>query len=286
MRLALISDIHGNLTALEAVLADMALARPDRVICLGDVALDGPQPHQTLARLRSLGYPTIMGNTDDRLIQRAARLAAKAEWSQRQAPHEPAASADPGEPEPPAELDDKQREKQVKNWTAGQLTADDLAYLASFVPTLEVALGAGQTLFCCHGSPLSYTDRIEATTPNTTLAPWLAEAEARGETLVASGHTHIQMLRRYHRMTLLNPGSVGMPIFEATTGQFRLLPWAEYALITTGDAGSGANGGRHPEGGALHIELRRVLYDTGAVVAAYLASGMPHAEWMAADWRA
>lgn len=285
MRLALISDIHGNLTALEAVLADLALAQPDRVICLGDVALDGPQPHQTVGRLRALGYPTIMGNTDDKLIQRAARLAKKAE---KASATEPAATADTGEPEPPAELDDHQREKAVKNWTARQLTADDLAYLGSFVPTLEVALGAGRTLLCCHGSPLSYHDRVQATTPDVSLAPWLADAEARGVALVAGGHTHIQLLRRYHRMTLLNPGSVGMPIAEVAPGQFRLLPWAEYALITTDDAGDGSDGavGRRAEQGALHIELRRIPYDTDAVVAAYLASGMPHAEWMATDWQA
>ncbi len=296
MKLALISDIHGNLTALEAVLADMALARPDRVVCLGDVALDGPQPHQTVARLRALGYPTVMGNTDDKLIQRAARLAQKAGRKARKTSGAQAVvSEDPSEPEPPAELDDHQREKQVKNWTARQLSADDLAYMQSFVPTLEVALGlgeSGQTLLCCHGSPLSYTDRMQAATPDATLAHWLADAEARGVALVASGHTHIQMLRRYHRMTLVNPGSVGIPLAEIAPGEFRVLPWAEYALITTDDAadetGDGSDGdskGRAEPGGALHIELRRAPYDTNAVVAAYLASGMPHAEWMAADWR-
>lgn len=289
MRLALISDIHGNLTALEATLADLAQAQADRVICLGDVALDGPQPHQTVACLRALGYPTIMGNTDDKLIQRAARLAKKADKAQAStSATELDADPDPGVPEPPAELDDHQREKAVKNWTARQLTADDLTYLGSFTPTLEVALGAEETLLCCHGSPLSYHDRVQATTPSATLAPWLVEAEARGVTLVAGGHTHIQLLRRYHRMTLLNPGSVGLPIAEEASGQFHVLPWAEYALITTDDNGCDRAGGdgRRAEQVALNIELRRIPYDTSAVIAAYLSSGMPHAEWMAADWRA
>lgn len=312
MRLALISDIHGNLAALEAVLADLALAQPERVVCLGDVALDGPQPHETVTRLRTLGYPTIMGNTDDKLIQRAARLTGKVTKApKRQTVEQAPSTHDDGEPAPPAELDDHQREKDVKNWTARQLTPDDLAYLASFVPTLEVALGSEQTLLCCHGSPLSYHDRVQATTPDATLAPWFAEAEARGVTLVAGGHTHIQLLRRYRQMTLLNPGSVGLPIAEDTSGVFRVLPWAEYALITIEEtaaeamisrtaatdataSGTGAANNstdeqssaahRHPQG-ALRIELRRVPYDTRMVVAAYLASGMPHAEWMAADWR-
>jgi len=63
MRIAIIADIHGNLTALEAVLADLEDTGADRVVCLGDVAATGPQPHETVARLRALGCPVVMGNT-------------------------------------------------------------------------------------------------------------------------------------------------------------------------------------------------------------------------------
>ncbi len=53
MRIALISDIHANLIALEAALADLAQRRTDRIVCLGDVAANGPQPHEVVERLRA-----------------------------------------------------------------------------------------------------------------------------------------------------------------------------------------------------------------------------------------
>ncbi|NIW96181.1 MAG: hypothetical protein GWN20_25895, partial [Phycisphaerae bacterium] len=68
MRLAIISDIHGNLIALEAVLAVLAQEEIDQMVCLGDVAATGPQPHETIARLRELNCPVVMGNTDDWLL--------------------------------------------------------------------------------------------------------------------------------------------------------------------------------------------------------------------------
>jgi predicted phosphodiesterase len=68
MRVGLIADIHGNLVALDAVQADLERAQVDHVVCLGDVASYGPQPRQTVERLHSLGYPTIMGNADDELF--------------------------------------------------------------------------------------------------------------------------------------------------------------------------------------------------------------------------
>lgn len=66
MRLAIISDIHANLPALEAVLHDIA-AQPgiDRVYCLGDLVGYAPFPNEVIARIRALGIPTIMGNYDD-----------------------------------------------------------------------------------------------------------------------------------------------------------------------------------------------------------------------------
>src|SRR5258708_31692588 len=64
MRVALISDIHGNCVALEAVLADIERAGVDQVVCLGDVAATGPQPHAVIERLRATGCPVVMGNAD------------------------------------------------------------------------------------------------------------------------------------------------------------------------------------------------------------------------------
>lgn len=64
MRIAIVSDVHGNLSALEAVLADLAGVRPDLVVHGGDIALGGPRPAEVVDRVRELGWPGVLGNTD------------------------------------------------------------------------------------------------------------------------------------------------------------------------------------------------------------------------------
>ena len=71
MRVALISDIHGNHVALDAVLADIDGAGVDQVICLGDVATLGPQPKEVVQKVRDLGCPCILGNHDAFLLDTA-----------------------------------------------------------------------------------------------------------------------------------------------------------------------------------------------------------------------
>src|SRR5919202_3712281 len=64
MRVAVVSDVHGNLLALEAVLADLAEVQPDVVVYGGDMALGGPEPAAVVDRIRELGWPSVLGNTD------------------------------------------------------------------------------------------------------------------------------------------------------------------------------------------------------------------------------
>jgi putative phosphoesterase len=64
MRIAIVSDVHGNLAALEAVLADLAEVRPDAVVQGGDLALGGPHPVEVVDRVRELAWPGVLGNTD------------------------------------------------------------------------------------------------------------------------------------------------------------------------------------------------------------------------------
>ncbi len=68
MRIAIISDIHGNCVALDAVLADLQREPAARMVCLGDAIQGGPQPIQVIARLRELACPVVMGNADDWLV--------------------------------------------------------------------------------------------------------------------------------------------------------------------------------------------------------------------------
>lgn len=241
MRVALIADIHGNLAALDAVLADLAREHPDQIVCLGDVAATGPQPREVLARVRALGGPVVQGNTDAFLL-------------------DPRSSPDAD--------GETLRFDEIDRWCAGQLTPDDLAYLRTFRPTVEIPLGEGTTLLCYHGSPRSYNDKISATTPEAELAPLLAGARA---TIMAGGHWHFQMLRRYGDAILLNPGSVGLAYDVLPDGAMRVPPRAEYALITAEDGRRG-------------IDLRRVPYDREATLREIFARGLPYAEWWTSDW--
>lgn len=239
MRIGLISDIHGNLVTLETVLADLETQAVDQIVCLGDVAATGPQPHHTVERLRSLGCSVVMGNTDEWLL------------------NPPPASAKPDMVE------------AIDHWCVEQLSTDDLVFLRACQPEIEVALGPTTTLLCVHGSPRSNIERIESSTTGEQLAEILAEQTAL---VIASGHTHVQMLRRYHDKLLINPGSVGLPIERSHSGDIRNPPWAEYSLLTYHDD-------------RLIIELRRVPLDLHAVTQAALDSGMPYVEQWIADWR-
>lgn len=201
MRVALISDIHGNLVALEAALADIAREGADRIVCLGDVAEFGPQPREVLARLREVGCPVVMGNTDERLL-------------------------DPARPEALGRRN--KRSDQLEAWAIGQLGPEDRAFIATFRPTVELDVD-GMSLVCCHGSPRSNRDEIYPTTSDVDLERMLADVPGG---LVAGGHTHRQFLRRFRELTFVNPGSVGLP-FEERRGsdEVRNPPWAEYALV-------------------------------------------------------
>lgn len=239
MRIGLIADIHGNGIALDAVLAALARDGVDDLICLGDVAALGPQPRDVLTRLRAIGCPVVMGNTDAWLldlppIEGAGENAALAEWC------------------------------------AAQLTDDDRAYIRAFPPVLEHLLENGKNLRCFHGSPRSFDDIIIATTPDDDMRRMLDGYDAA---IMAGGHTHIAMLRRYRDALIVNPGSVGLPGTGAIPPYNRDVHWAEYAVVEMNSD-------------HLAITLHRIPLDVAAMMDAVRASGMPQAAWWAAKWRA
>jgi len=89
VRLAVVSDVHGNLTALEAIIGDIRRRAVDRVVHGGDLALMGPRPAEVIDRIRELGWPGVLGNTDELLWRpeeqarqrdRAPRLTTLLRW--------------------------------------------------------------------------------------------------------------------------------------------------------------------------------------------------------------
>lgn len=67
MKVAIVSDVHGNFSALEAVISDLEALQPDLVVHGGDLALNGPRPAECIDRIRELGWPGVVGNTDQAL---------------------------------------------------------------------------------------------------------------------------------------------------------------------------------------------------------------------------
>jgi putative phosphoesterase len=200
MRVALISDLHGNLVALRSVLAQLTTARVDRVVCLGDVATLGPAPGEVIATLAELGCPCILGNHDHFLLD---------------------AEVIKSYTEVPVVV-------QAVDACRSQLGRAERDFLATFQPTLELDLD-GVTLGLFHGSPRSHTEDLLATTPPEQLDDALGPSP---RTVMAGGHTHLQMLRQHRGALIVNPGSLGLP-FEtyAQGGPPRVLAHAEYAIV-------------------------------------------------------
>jgi putative phosphoesterase len=205
MRDGFISDIHGNLPALEAVLEDLKQRDLDRIICLGDICF-GPQAHECLERVRELDCPVILGNWDS--------------WSI--------------DGFPPADDPVGIMLYEIGAWWAEHLTDDDRAFVRTFQRTLELPLEGGARMLCFHGSPRNFSDFIFATTPDSELEDIFDGIEA---TVLVGGHTHLQMLRRFGPSVFVNPGSVGQPFSQWWPRQIRVAHWAEYGVIdVVGDA--------------------------------------------------
>ena len=182
MRVAAISDIHGNLPALEAVLRALESDRPDLMVFCGDVA-SGPMPAETIARLMPLeGARFVRGNADRGLIEEFDGL-------------------------PPSEMPGP-----FAGWCAKQITRQQRDFLASFEDTVAVdgVDGLGRVLFC-HASPRNDTDVFTVETPDDRVGALMSGADAD---VVVCGHTHMQFERVVDRIRIVNAGSVGMPYGE------------------------------------------------------------------------
>lgn len=242
MRIALISDIHGNFVALQTVLADIENRRVDQLVCLGDVACNGPQPRETLRRIQDLGCPVVCGNTD--------------EWFLVPQTYDP-------------NSEKERRLMELLEWAMKQFSSDDISFMRTFQPRVKLSLDNGRTLLGCHGSLVSNTQVILATTPDEKILTGLGDYRA---SIIAGGHTHQQMLRRFRDVTMINPGSVGLPVvIGATPARDRRPPWSEYAIV-------------YSRGDELAIEFLRVPLDVNVVVRAARASGMPNVETWLSGW--
>ena len=196
MAIAAIYDIHGNLPALDAVLAEVEGAGVEEIVVGGDV-IPGPMPRESLARLRALTTPVrfIHGNGEREVL--ALRAGTESTTI-------PAAF------------------REVMRWVAEQLEPDDVLELGRWPSTIRSAVpGLGTVLFC-HASPRNDTDIFTRRTSDEILRMLL---EGLDVDLVVCGHTHMQFDRMVGSVRIANAGSVGMPFGD---------PGAYWALLGPG----------------------------------------------------
>jgi len=239
MRYAFISDIHGNLSSLELVLKDIQGEDIDQIVCLGDVASLGPQPREAVKILRQLQIPILMGNHDDYLLD--LQLAEN---------HHPWMKA-------------------AEAWGRSQLTAGDIEFLCTFQTHMGFSLDQNTKVFCFHGSPRSNEEFLYPNVSPETLDELFQGQDAK---LFVGGHTHVQMVRQHRGMTLLNPGSVGMPFEFPMRGQNqRALHRAEYAIVDMTE-------------GKLTIDLRQLPIKFDKMIQTARTSGLPEVDFWISTW--
>jgi len=238
MRIALISDLHGNDVALTAVLDDIERAGVDRLVCLGDVATLGPHPSAVITRLRELGCACIIGNHDAFML----------------------------DPDLIHTYTEAPIIVEAVDWCRAELRPDEIEFLRSFQPTIEIEVDAQSRILLFHGTPRSHMEDMLATTAPDDVDRML---DGHTATVLAGGHTHIQMLRQHRGMLLVNPGSLGMPFQEYVAGKApTLMMHAEYAVVDVAD-------------GHVSVALRRVPLDRKALREAAGDSKCPLAPMLA-----
>jgi predicted phosphodiesterase len=177
-RVAVLSDIHGVLPALEAVLAEPDVRAADVIVLTGDIAA-GPQPVETLDLLASLG---------DRVV-----------WVRGNADREVVAVARGAE-----------STRAVSTWAGQQLRADQVRLLDTLPHPVTVEVGGFGPVLFCHGTPRDDDDVVLVDSALHRWAEVFAGIDDQVRTVVC-GHTHMPFQRYVDGRLVVNPGSVGMP---------------------------------------------------------------------------
>lgn len=228
MQVAIFSDVHGNLTAFEAVLKDIKNQDPDLILFAGDLCVFGSQPAACVQLMRAEDISCIYGNTD--------------QWIS----NDPLLSDD-------IEAEKEARSKNIEtpaDWTWAQLNAMDLAWLRAlpFQKRISPTTDPNDDLFVVHANPQDVDQPIhpalevqeeiygEIKQPDEDLRNLLGALQAG---VLCFGHVHIPNIRQWKDLTLANISSVSLPL----DGD----PRAKYGLCTWNDG--------------WHIEHRRVEYD-------------------------
>lgn len=237
MRLALLSDVHANLPALEAVLADLARRQVDATYHLGDLVGYAPWPDEVVARLAQAGIPGVQGNYDSTVGHAHKHCGCRYEDPEQEAQSHASFA-----------------------WTLAHTSDATKAALRALPFRLDVRTGGGHdasaTVILVHGTPTLNTLYWTEDRPDDFCRQMIARAGARPGDVLAFGHTHLPWHRVVDGVMLVNTGSVGRP----KDGD----PRAGYALLTVGS-------------GAPTVEQVRVTYDVAAAAEAIRKTDLPDA---------
>lgn len=182
------SDIHGNLPALEA--ARESLPVHDQVVVAGDLCLEGPCPAEVFDRLREWKWTLLMGNTDRDTVN------------------------------PPAQA--KRKKTAQIAWARSQLGPERLTALGALSFSARVGDGKGHDALVVHANPLNLDDQLDPTMTEEELAPYLAAVDAE---VLAFGHLHIPYVRPVGNVLLMDVASVGHPKDCDRRAAFTVLEW-------------------------------------------------------------
>ena len=185
MKIAFISDIHGNLEALDAVLEDIKKRNVDKLYCVGDLVGYGPDPEATVKRIIEQNIPTVMGNYDDAVGYEKESCGC---------------AYNPG------------RETEVGditlNWSIRNTSDVSKAFLRGLPHKLEFEM-EGVRFLLVHGSPLN--NLLEYIKPDTKPNRLERVVAATNADIIINGHTHLPMARWVKGKYVFNDGSVGRP---------------------------------------------------------------------------
>ncbi len=193
MRIAIISDIHGNQVALEAVLQDFERQPAvDHLVIAGDLCLNGPCPREVLETVRGLNCPVLQGNVDFEVVDVARGKGEK--------------------------------KRNTAAWTREQIGQEGIDYLASLLHSHRVANSHGEDLLIVHANPQNLEDAIFPNASDSDLERLLGGLDD-GIGAIAFGHLHIAYTRRWRRLFLVDVGSCGLPRDEDLRASYAILSW-------------------------------------------------------------
>jgi predicted phosphodiesterase len=195
MRIAVISDIHGNQLALETVLQDLDRQPPiDQLVVAGDLCLNGPCPRQALEIVQGLNCPVLQGNVDLEVVTQAP---------------------DKGE-----------KKRNTAAWTREQIGRAGIDYLASLPRSHRIANPDGSDLLIVHANPLNLEDAIFPNASDSTLEHFLGGLDGDIGAM-AFGHLHIAYTRQWRHVLLVDVGSCGLPRDEDLRAAYGILNWQD-----------------------------------------------------------